>query len=357
MSKRTKVSVVTITYNHEKYIRETLDSILAQQTNFTFELIIADDHSTDGTQAIVREYAAAHPDIIVPVLRQKNIGAQRNFHDALRRTKGKYIALCEGDDYWTDPHKLQLQTDYLDKHDEAALCFHPVRVFYETGEKPDDVFPDRTKKKNFTLTRLLRENYIQTNAVMYRRQKYDQLPDNVLPLDWYMHVYHAQFGKVGYIDKVMAAYRRHQGGLWWQASHDINEIWKKHGLAHLALFVEMGKLFNTQSAHSKIIDQHINDMLGRLADIDTKYHSHLFEDAMRLFPQTVKAFILSRIHRLQQAEVLLTEKEQHRRNLEGVIKEQADQINHLSSQLKAIHSSRVWKARNKIAKKVGKPEA
>lgn len=113
------VSIMCITYNHEPYIRQCLEGFVMQKTNFRFEAIVHDDASTDGTAAIIREYAEKYPDIIKPIYETEN---QYSKHDgSLRRImdeacKGKYIALCEGDDYWTDPQKLQIQVDFMENH-------------------------------------------------------------------------------------------------------------------------------------------------------------------------------------------------------------------------------------------------
>src|SRR5690606_17979110 len=134
---------------------------------------------------IIKEYATKYPGIIKPILRKKNLGPQKNFLDVLRASKGEYIALCEGDDYWTDSSKLQKQVDFMDAHPGYALCFHLVRVFFEEKSKPDQIYPKTDKSKGLRTQNLLKENFIQTNSVMYRRQNYKDLPDNILPLDWF----------------------------------------------------------------------------------------------------------------------------------------------------------------------------
>ncbi len=118
------VSVCTITYNHEKYIVEAIDSFLMQKTNFPFEIVIDDDCSTDDNAKTIRGYADKYPNIIKANLREKNIGMVANGMENLKRARGEYIALCEGDDYWTDPEKLQTQTDEMRKHPNINLCFH-----------------------------------------------------------------------------------------------------------------------------------------------------------------------------------------------------------------------------------------
>lgn len=123
-----KVSILMVAYNHEKYIREALDSVVMQQTNFKFEAIIGEDKSTDNTRAIIREYQQKYPDIIKPIFREKNIGASKNVVSTLKRCTGEYIAFLECDDFWIDPLKLQKQVDYMEKHSECAGVISGVRV-------------------------------------------------------------------------------------------------------------------------------------------------------------------------------------------------------------------------------------
>jgi glycosyltransferase involved in cell wall biosynthesis len=305
---RPKVSIVTITYNQKLYIRQALDSFLAQQANFEIECVIADDCSTDGTQDIIREYANKHPDFFKLLLRSENIGAAKNSISALRTATGDYIALCEGDDYWTDPKKLQLQADFLDAHPDYALCFHPVNVFYEDEQKEGYVFPEYGKEEqSFTVKELLKRNFIQTNSVMYRRRSYEDIPNNIMPLDWYLHLYHAKFGKLGFIGTVMSAYRRHAGGLWWNSDRNLDEIWKKHGLAHFALYVEMLKLYEEDPVYKDIIYESLYRMFDVLISIDKKYDVGLLDQVIQKFPDTLEPFIIKQHQSLIDKESLFRE--------------------------------------------------
>lgn len=286
-----KVSVVSITYNQEKYIKEALESFVMQRTNFKFEVIICDDASTDSTADIIREYTSAYPEIFKPVLRRKNLGVVSNFVDALRLAKGKYIALCEGDDFWIDSDKIQQQADFLDKNPEYALCFHRAKVFTEGSPDKDLIFPDPKDKTEFTLKELLARNFIQTNTVMYRRQNYSKMPKDILPLDWYLHLYHAQFGKIGFINEVKSAYRKHPGGIWWGTETDLDQIWKKYGLSHLALYEAMLDLYGKDDENRSTINQSIVAMLNNLIDYDSKHGDNLLLQAIERFPSSAEMFI------------------------------------------------------------------
>lgn len=217
------MSIVSISYNQEEYIREALDGFAAQRTEFPVEVIIADDASTDATPRIIGEYAARYPQLFRPILRQTNIGVHANFKDVLSAARGEYLALCEGDDYWTDPLKLSKQVKYLDRHPETTVCFHPVRVIYEDGAK-DSEFPPLSWRRDLSVDALLARNFIQTNSVVYRRQpSYDDIPANV------MHIpHHPQLGGRSYGYYVIVQSSGHDRLLDGVASEDGNQnehIW------------------------------------------------------------------------------------------------------------------------------------
>ena len=220
------VSIVCITYNHARFIRDALNGFIMQKTNFPFEILVHDDASTDGTADIIREYEAKYPDLFRCVYQTENQWGKK---DACKdflfpMVRGKYVALNEGDDYWTDENKLQKQVDFLETHPDFSVCFHPVTVHWDDNSKPDDIFPSaevRFDKTVLALDDLLKHNFIQTNTVMYRwrfhTDSFDLIPDGILPGDWYLHLLHAQVGKVGFLPDVMSVYRRNQGGIWTEA--------------------------------------------------------------------------------------------------------------------------------------------
>jgi len=211
-----KVSIVTLSYNQERYIREALDSVLMQECDFKFECIVGDDRSSDSTPEILREYQARHPDRIHPVIREENLGPRRNLADILSRCTGQYVAILDGDDYWTSPHKLQTQVAFMDAHPDCALSFHDVRAITEDGQ-PYDLEICTPRPERTEIEDLLKENYISTCTVMYRWGLVEKLPewwDKTWVSDYSLHVLHAAHGWIGYIDEEMAAYRIHGDGLW-----------------------------------------------------------------------------------------------------------------------------------------------
>lgn len=146
------VSIIVLTYFHEKYIRQALDSILEQETSLRYEILVGDDASQDRTPEIIQEYARRYPDLIKPVLRKKNLGTTRNSVDIALRARGKYIASLEGDDFWSDPHKLQNQWEFLEEHPEYSACCGKCVIVDEEGRPDYTRAPHFAKsKKIFTL--------------------------------------------------------------------------------------------------------------------------------------------------------------------------------------------------------------
>ncbi len=209
------VSVVCLAYNHEKWVGQTLEGILAQQTTFLFEILIGEDCSTDRTREICLEYKKKYPDKISLITSEKNVGPQANFIRTLLAARGKYIAFCDGDDYWTDPHKLQKQVDFLETHADYAICFHPVKI-WQCGKLYDDyitwVAPETT-----AMLDLAKRNYLMTPSVVYRHKFFAKFPDefSTLPFaDHFLHILNARFGKIKQLPDVMAVYRIHGGNMW-----------------------------------------------------------------------------------------------------------------------------------------------
>lgn len=215
------LSICCLTYNHEPYITRAIEGFLMQETDFPIEILIHDDASTDGTAEIIRSYEERHPDLIKPIYQTENQyskGVKPTATFNLPRAKGKYIALCEGDDYWTDPHKLQKQVEYLDNHLECSMCFHNAINLQPDGSSQDYVrrFGIRIKPK-YSLTDVLTRNFIPTCSVVLRNELIDEFPQEAYETpatDTLLHVILAQKGRLGYIDEKWAVRRVHPGGVW-----------------------------------------------------------------------------------------------------------------------------------------------
>lgn len=170
------VSIVCITYNHEPYLRQALDGFLMQRTTFPVEIILAEDCSTDGTRAICEEYAKRYPDKIRYIWSETNVGAVANERRAIEAASGKYLAFCEGDDYWTDADKLQLQVDWLETHPDYSVCWHRYICKIEETEIvcPEDKYLTYTHDGfDITLENLFTCWKTQYLTMMCRRELYD----------------------------------------------------------------------------------------------------------------------------------------------------------------------------------------
>lgn len=228
---KTLVSICCIAYNQKNYIKQCLDGILMQKTNFKFEVLIHDDCSTDGTTEIIKEYEQKYPDIIKPIYENENqfskgisISKVYNFP----RVKSKYVTICEGDDYWTDQYKLQKQVDFMEQNPDYTICFHNVKRLFEKLPIPEDIFPAQVVQSSvfdFSFNSLLECNFIPTNSVMYRwdsvENVVDKFPNSLLPGDWYLHLLFAKQGKIHFIEDVMSVYRINGGGIWGAVPQEI----------------------------------------------------------------------------------------------------------------------------------------
>ena len=214
------VSIVCITYNHEPYLRQTLDSFLMQETSFAYEIVLAEDCSTDGTRKICEEYAAKYPDIIHYIYRDKNVGYNENEYEAMSAAKGKYIAYCEGDDYWTIPDKLQRQVDFLESHPDYSVCWHRcVHRNLDVGKEWDDgcgnILPNGVDGMDIDLDTFGTRWYTQPLTMVFRKEALDLSLYHVYKYFRDMHqVYYLLTNGKGYLFAFYGGVRHiHKGGI------------------------------------------------------------------------------------------------------------------------------------------------
>lgn len=218
------VSICCLTYNHAPYIRQCLDGFVMQKVSFPIEILIHDDASTDGTQDIIREYEARYPDIIKPIYQKENQyskGIRVSLVYNYSRVKGKYIALCEGDDYWTDPYKLQKQVDFLESHPDYVMCSHRFdRYWQEKGILEEDPDKDFKGADYGVMDLMCGKWYVQTLTVMFRRTALDvSLYESYnMALDLILFFSLLKKGRGYCLCDVMAVYRIHAGGIWSETS-------------------------------------------------------------------------------------------------------------------------------------------
>jgi len=220
------VSIFCITYNHEKFIRNAIEGFLMQETSFPVEIFIHDDASTDGTTEIINEYARKHPQLFWTVLQSENQYARKRFaffFEYLSRQRGEFIALCEGDDYWTSPHKLQRQVDLLEEKSERSLVFHMVRVSWTWNYAKDSVSNEGELAKEWTAREVIAGKSIHTCSMLYRKSMLPAIPawfGEVAGGDIPLQLMLGDAGLIAFVPEVWSVYRKHSGGVTHQARRE-----------------------------------------------------------------------------------------------------------------------------------------
>ncbi len=216
-----EVSIICNAFNHEDYIRETLDSFVSQKTSFDFEVLIHDDASTDGTADIIREYEAKYPDIIKPIYQTENqyskgVSITRDIQ--IPRAHGKYIAFCEGDDYWTSSDKLQKQFDAMEAHPELDICAHSAKaISARSGKVVYDVSPKSEDTVIPVEEVILGDGgYVASNSLFYRKSLNDNIPEfrRFSSIDYALQIDGSLRGGMLYLSDSMAVYRYLAKGSW-----------------------------------------------------------------------------------------------------------------------------------------------
>lgn len=254
---RIMVSINCITYNHEKYIADALESFIMQKVDFDYEILVHDDASTDKTADIVRMYEAKYPNLINAIYQSENIHSKglRSCVYNQRRASGKYIAICEGDDYWTDPYKLQKQVDYMEAHPNCTLCVHAGYMVNENKELQKKHVRPNVGDKDFTVQEIILGGggLFVTNAMLYVRELGINRPKfyEVSPVcDYPLMVFFALQGSVHYIDEFMSAYRVGLAGSWSNQTFSDTEKTIKHFNGTLAMLDELNKYTNNEYSDS-----------------------------------------------------------------------------------------------------------
>lgn len=219
MKNKIKVSVCLITYNHKDFIKEAIEGALKQILNkSSFEIIIGDDCSTDGTGDICRHYADIYPELIKYKRNDSNLGMVSNWIETLKRCNGDYIALCEGDDYWIDPNKLQKQVDFLDKNKDYVISFHDCLIIDEKGHLIKDSKLEGQLKRDLSKEEVICGQLMPTNTVLFRNGIVRDFPKEIYSitnLDTFIFSLLGHYGKARFEEMVLPnAYRIHKGGVW-----------------------------------------------------------------------------------------------------------------------------------------------
>jgi len=259
------VSILCQAYNHEPYIRQCLDGIMMQETNFRFEVLIHDDASTDNTANIIREYEAKYPGIIMPIYQTENQFSQGKkvlSKIQIPRAQRKYIAICEGDDYWTDPYKLQKQIDFLEKNAEYGLIYSKVKCFNQSKNKferslwggPFTQFEDLIKRNTIpTLTTVLRNNlakkYIEEFKPETQKWKLGDYP---------IWLYIALKSKIYFFNEISGVYRISNNSISHNTNIDKQELYIKSIYAVKKKLLEL----SNKEFDENLINEELLECLG-----------------------------------------------------------------------------------------------
>ncbi len=281
------LSVTCMTYNQENYIADALDGILMQETDFPFEIIVHDDCSTDKTADIAVEYAEKYPTIIKLILHKENQYSQgiKPTEASFKKALGKYIAMCDGDDYWVDPNKLQIQLDEMRKVENCQMSFHPAIDIWEDNSKKDGITTKQADgNKLFSADEIVLGGggFCPTASLIFKKEAVVNLPEwyDKAPFgDYFLQIFGSLKGGALYIDRPMSVYRRNATGSWSSAMLDIKKK-EKEFQKILEIYSEMDRYFN-QRFHSEIIKIE-SDLYLEMA------LAYLISNNIMKFKQTIK---------------------------------------------------------------------
>ena len=293
------VSVLMVTYNHDKFIGQAIEGVLMQETDFEYELVIANDCSPDNTDAIIKHYQNNHPNgkRINYINRTVNVGMHENYVDAYNKCSGKYIALCDGDDYFIDQRKLQMEVDILENDNNCSMVYTDSTDLYDEERfvptPADD--PDLVDFKYL----LKRGWFIRTATIVYRKDCVDINPwrDVKYSMDFLMHYLAASRGYIKKLNKITSVYRHHSGGV---TKVNIDFQLKRRNWYN-GLLKRLDKF--TEFTYTKDIDRAIkvnNTEIASLAiiNLNFKYISYIFKSDIGLLFKTFTGKIFNRIGKI-----------------------------------------------------------
>ena len=302
--KNIMVSISCLTYNQEKFVADALDSFIMQKVDFEYEILIHDDASTDKTADIIRTYEERYPHLINVIYQSENTyskGAKICEFNQFR-ARGKYIAICEGDDYWTDPYKLQKQVEYMESHPSCSLCVHAGYKVNENKELQKKHVRPNIGDKEFSIHEIISSGgrLFVTNSVLYRTDLVLTRPRffELSPVgDYPLMILLALQGSVYYIDTYMSAYRVGVEGSWSERTYSNPEKAIRHFERTLEMLEELNQYTNHQYIES--IDLRKNQVLFNMNLIQNKFDtlkSSQFKHYYRQLSVTEKISILIRQH-------------------------------------------------------------
>lgn len=274
LNKKPLVSVIIITYQHKDFIERCIESVIKQDTEFEYEVLIGDDGSEDGTTEVCLNYQRRYPEMIrFFVQSRKNViffgsrpTGRFNFLYLLSKARGRYIAMVEGDDYWADKEKLKIQVDCIKSHERISGCFHSAKIFEKDKLLNDYYGPPVIKDFYQTDDLLIYGNFIPTSSIFFKKDRIDDIPEWFLDVpvgDWPLNIILAEKGVLKFINRPMSVWRRHPGGVYSQRSN------------YFKLIIETRSLYvykrNLKGKHQKyILNKIARNLLQLYLDFNVK---------------------------------------------------------------------------------------
>ena len=271
------VSVYCLAYNHENYITQTLEGFINQKTNFKFEVFVHDDASTDNTKKIIMDYAERYPDVIKPILQKENQYSKgidiKNVY-IIPHMKGKYIAVCEGDDFWCNTHKLQKQVDFLETHPDYSACVHNTQKMLD-GKLIKDFFNSSFKNKTLSVKDVILSgaHEFHLSSVMYRRnllfsdKAVELFKEKISVGDYPLSILLSISGKIYYFNDIMSVYRVSSTNSWTQRI-------KKNNAQFIELKNECINILNK----ANVLSNYIFDKQIKVAILCQKYEQEKMQN-------------------------------------------------------------------------------
>lgn len=246
------VSVICTAYNHEKFIKDAIEGVVNQKTNFNYELIVHDDASTDGTASVIREYEEKYPQLIKAIYQKENQYKKRRIYESILFpiVRGKYIAFCEGDDYWISRDKLQKQIDFMESHEEYSMCMHnAIQLNFENGEeKTLNTFPKTgTYSQEEQIRTGMGTNFPAFASYVIRTKFLQGIPDffyESRTVDYTIRQYYANCGKVYYFEEVMSVYRVKTPSSYMKKISDDQQFYNNYTLKMIRFFEQFDRYTN-----------------------------------------------------------------------------------------------------------------
>jgi glycosyltransferase involved in cell wall biosynthesis len=333
MNENVLLSICCVTYNHEKYIAQAIESFINQKVSFPIEIIIHDDASTDNTQNIIKKHAAQDKRIR-PILRTTNIKSTGVpvFPITYNLARSKYLALCEGDDYWTDPYKLQKQVDFMEQNVDFSICGHKTKMLFENDADKEQI--EGADEGLYTIEDLTKNNFIPTSSVVFRKEFIYELPDWFLDVpigDWALFLLLAQHGEIKMFDEVMSVHRIHSGGIW--TKNEVSTEWHKQW----EILMKTLEILRTKFADrvNALLTKTYYNYVFKLANY------HLDANNLEGFQQITKSIANNPFYNASEAEDFLT-------NISANIIRKENEIERLQQLNNQLKSSKSYKIGNAL---------